>query len=302
MGVSIRAEFIEAARAIYRHDITAGEIEQRLGPEFIEHLSARTIRDYSFDAIRAIKATVTKGLVVVISDVHVPFHNVRGMENMVQLCADWQPEYFVINGDFLDCLGISTFLKPPNGPQLQDELNAALPILRNLREAMPLTKMVWTDGNHEQRMERTIMANPGLYGMHALEMRQLVELDRIDCEYRKYMEPYHIGDLTLVHGNRVSKHSAYSAKATLIDSGFKNVMIGHTHRQGIFKHAGGMGVRRAAEIGGMFDINQVHYIAGRPNWQAGFGVAHMDGDTCMDMQLIEMADDGSFIFNGVVYR
>lgn len=305
MGLARKGSKREAlfARAfdVLTTEMGAPELEAIIAHEFAEELTGRTITDYCQQAVRAYSQTVKSGTVVIISDVHVPFHNKQGVQNVVEMCAALQPEWFVINGDFLDCLAISAFPKPPGVPLFQEEIDAGREILEAFREAMPRTKFVWLDGNHEQRLERAIMAAPGFYGMNCLTIPELMRLEAIDCHYQQYMEPYVIGDLTIVHGNKVSKHSAYSAKAHLIDNGFLNVAIGHTHRQGVYKHSGGMGVRRAYELGGLWDINQVHYIKGRPNWQGGFGVAYIQDGKLRDLNLIEMGDDGSFVFDGRVY-
>ena len=44
---SVKAEFIKAARDVCHKGMTASDIERKLGPQFTERLSARTIRDLS---------------------------------------------------------------------------------------------------------------------------------------------------------------------------------------------------------------------------------------------------------------
>lgn len=278
------------------------QLAQTLAGEFPD-LSTQTLERYCCDDVVAEQLGAGPrdyDLTVVASDFHVPYHNVGAVENWLQYCADVQPDNIAINGDFLDCIAISSFPKPPGVPLMQDEVDAGYTLLSRLRRACPSSRIYFLEGNHEQRLERLLMREPGLYGLKALSIRALLDLDGLRMSHHRYMSPVQIGSLTVVHGNRVSKHASYSAKATLIDGGFRNVVVGHTHRLGWFNHTGAMGTRRAAEIGGLFDIEQADYIQGTPNWQNGFAVWR-ESDDFHALELVEVSPAGSFCVGGVVY-
>ena len=239
---------------------------------------------------------------VVANDFHVPFHNENGVEALFDFCEDFQPDQIFINGDFLDCFSVSDFPKRPGKPKLQAELDIGIRLLEDLNERCPDAEKWYLDGNHEQRLERLIANNNGLHNLHALKIENLLELDRLGYTYHRYMDPVRVGNLTIVHGNSASKHSAYTAKKMLLDYGFQNVIVGHTHRLGRYFQTGFNGRKRAVENGGLFDKDQQDYCP-IPNWQNGFCVAYQDKNDpeFLQIDLIEMSEDGAFIYNSEWY-
>lgn len=238
--------------------------------------------------------------VLVLSDIHIPFHHERAIGNVLDMMDDFEWKNIVLNGDTMDCYSISSFPKRPNMPSLYDECVATERLLDDIEHAAPEARYHWLDGNHEERIYRMLKDNPGLYDLPALKLKQLLHLPTRGWTYDEYMKPRNFGEFTVVHGNKVSKHSSYSAKATLLDGGFTNVCIGHTHRQGMYKHSGVYGTRRAWELGGLWDKDKAKYLV-NPNWQGGFGVAYMKGKEFIDLTVVEVNQDGRFIFEGVYY-
>jgi len=237
---------------------------------------------------------------VSLSDVHIPFEDKKALASIEEFLVDTQPDDLILNGDFIDAYSISSFPTDPRKPLLQEELDQARAYLERWRKKLPNTKIVYLDGNHDQRAQRIKHANTGLYGLRCLEIPNLLDLSSLDIDYYEYMDPYQIGEMVFVHGNRISKHSAYSAKATITDGGFPNVMIGHVHRMGMYVHTGYEGTRRAYEQGHLCDVDQADYIS-NPNWATGFGVVYHDSsDQLIDVRLVGITD-GRFIFNGKIY-
>lgn len=242
---------------------------------------------------------------VIFNDVHIPFHHKQGCQNVLQFCEDMQPDHVVINGDFLDCYSVSIFPKEPGMPNLQSEIDEGAAFLKDLRRRCPDAEMDYLEGNHEERLKRLVKQQHSLYGLRALTIPSLLGLDKLNIRYHAYKHPVNFGArgiLTVVHGHKVSKHSAYSAKAHLLDDGYQNVIIGHTHRMGFYYHDGHMGRRRAYENGGLFDKQKLDYVVG-PNWQMGFCVVYLreDDPDFLQVHPIEMTDSGSFVWNGKVY-
>lgn len=277
------------------------QLAEALAPEFPDLTHGTLERYCCADVVQDALSTFSRDyeLVVVASDFHVPFHSVAAVDNWLQYCADSQPDHVVINGDFLDCIAVSSFPKPPGVPLMQDEVDEGYTILKRLRRSCPSSRIYFLEGNHEQRLERLLMREPGLYGLKALGIRSLLDLDSLRMSHHRYMEPVTIGNLTVVHGNRVSKHAAYSAKMTLVDGDYQNVLVGHTHRMGLYCQTGNRGRRRAAEIGGLFDTSKADYIT-NPNWQNGFAVWRQ-GASWESLELVEVSPSGGFVVGGVHY-
>lgn len=219
--------------------------------------------------------------IVVVNDVHVPFHNKQAVEGWLELCRDIQPEIIVINGDFLDCHSISTFPKDVGFPTLQEELDEGLEILERLRRSCPTAVLHFTEGNHEERLRRLIKREHGLYGLRSFSLESLLEFERLGIHYYDYGVMLTIGNLDVYHGTVTRGMSAYSARGELDKAGSDFLITGHTHRMGWYHHKDRRRNKQALENGGLYDLAQCEYMF-NPNWQNGF---------CVVYQRPEITDD-----------
>lgn len=239
---------------------------------------------------------------VVAGDWHIPFHHLEAVETFLDFVEDKQPDYIVLNGDFLDCYRLSSFPSIPEEAFVQDEIDRGKHLLGNLRHRCPDADIWYLEGNHEYRLKRKKLKNLGFYGINELTIPSLLNLDEHDVKWKDHMESLDLDDLSIVHGDKTSKHSAYAAKRTLEDYGYENVIIGHNHTLGSHYKDGHLGRRRAFEGGGLFDKDQAEYKDGPVNWQNGFVVFYQNPTSGrLQVDQIEMNDDGSFIYQGEVY-
>lgn len=261
--------------------------------------------DGTFDAVLAAVQRAREKLrplkIVICSDVHVPFHNVQLVANFERFVRDAQPDVLIVNGDFLDCESISRFPSPLGRPTLQAECDAGEEILSALTDAAPNAERHLTEGNHEERLRRLLLENPGLQDLRCLTIPELMNIDDYGYAWHPYEHAVDFGRLSVIHGHYVRKHSSCSAKAHLLDGGYDVVVHGHTHRMGAFWETGHKGIRRGFEIGGLFDYDQADYVKGPKNWQNGFAVAYVYPDGEAHVQLIEARRDGSFLAEGRYY-
>lgn len=243
--------------------------------------------------------------ICVINDVHIPNHNEAACKNVMDFIRDEQPDHVVINGDLMDCYWLSSFPKEPGVPDMQAEIDLTVEFLTELREAAPHAKIDYLEGNHEERLKRRLKEMVAFHSLRDFSIPGLLYLDDFDITYHKYKKPLDFNNKTLsiVHGHRVSKHSAYSAKAHLLDDDYMNIIIGHTHRMGMYYKTGHIGRRRALENGGLFDKAKLDYVV-NPNWQNGFCMVYLleDDPSFTQIQPIEMTDEGTFVWRGKLYR
>lgn len=267
-----------------------------------EYLSTGAERAQRVEDVKPSEGIYT---ILVFNDVHIPNHNEAAVRNVFSLCEEIQPDHIVINGDLMDCYWLSSFPKEPGVPDFQAELDLTIEFLEDLRAIAPTAKIDYLEGNHEERLKRRLKEMKAFYSLRSLTIPGLLFLDDFDITYHKYKKPLDFNGkaLSIVHGHRVSKHSAYSAKAHLLDEGYMNVIIGHTHRMGMYYHSGHIGRRRALENGGLFDKNKLDYVV-NPNWQNGFCLVYLreDNPDYVQIEPVEMQDDGSFIWAGKLYK
>lgn len=239
--------------------------------------------------------------VLILPDVHVPYHDEEALGAVENLMRGENFDELVILGDLIDAYSISSFDKDTRKENLQVELDVAKKFLKKWRSIFLDKKITLLEGNHEHRLKRLLMKNPGLLGLEALKIENLLGLKELEIDFYPYMEPYRVGDSVFVHGKAVSKHSCYSGKRTLMDGGFKNVFMGHTHRAGMFFKTGFGGRRRAIECGHLCDVDQADYIQGVANWQEAVCVATFVDDKLVDANLLEVFD-GKIFYGGDVYE
>jgi len=83
------------------------------------------------------------------SDWHIPFHRAELVEEILEEHGD--ADAVVVNGDFLDMYGVSSYTKHKHIP-LMDEYKIGLEMVARLSSMFP--KVFLTRGNHENRLSR----------------------------------------------------------------------------------------------------------------------------------------------------
>ena len=170
-------------------------------------------------------------LVAAISDVHVPYHDVRHMAAFLQWAQDVRPDVLVINGDFVDADGLATF---PGAEHIDtaEQIPVARRVLGSLRSAVgDDCKIYYLEGNHEQRARREhFRASRNLPGWG---WEAWLGLDELGIEWLTEDQVLELGEyangdplLTMIHGHRIRKWAGSSVRATLVEDGYHNVAIG----------------------------------------------------------------------------
>lgn len=202
----------------------------------IEGVRANFIEDIFSDFIfkkkqreknaEVIKSNTKHYQTFVLGDIHIPFHDEKTLDNVFDCVIDNQPKYIVLLGDVLDCYSISRFTKRPDRIRnLETEINIFYHLMKDLKKELPNTEIHYILGNHEMRLEKLILDNPGLYGLRNLGYEKLFRLDELDIAYHK--TKVIIDDFIYYHGDVVRKNAGYSAKAEYEDHRMKNGISGH---------------------------------------------------------------------------
>lgn len=244
------------------------------------------------------------------SDCHFPYQDDRALEVLYQVLHELQPEIVVDHGDLLDCEQIGRFAKDPyNRVSLADEVKLAARHIAKVHSITPNARHIWLEGNHEQRLKRTIweladkrsagevLTLPGIKDV--LSWGRMLGLDSVGWEVVNYPQTLTLFDrMILAHGSKVRKHSAYSAKCEHDEYG-KSGMSGHTHRMGSYYHTDYNGPHVWIELGLMGKIRE-DYVA-HANWQQGFAVVTWSEDRKrFGVEHINI-HDGKAFFRGKVY-
>lgn len=208
----------------------------------------------------------------VISDVHVPSHDKRKVKQMMDRVRHRKPAVIHALGDIMDCYAISKHRRDPDRRvEFHEEVEQAREFFEELREAAGDAKIIYTEGNHEERLRKYIVDGAiELHKLSAVTIPGLLDLKSLDVAWQPASKPYRMVGWWFVHGDVVRKHGGYSARAKAEQIG-ANTIMGHTHRLAVVGVTNWSHSYLGVENGCLCSL-EVEYIQGRPNWQQGFTI------------------------------
>lgn len=243
---------------------------------------------------------VKKGRVLVIPDVHVPFHNKKAWELVLEVIAYTRPDAIVQIGDFADMLAVSAH---PPGPGEKHDLKKELACVsrewQKLEAAAGDAMLVHTAGNHEFRLARYIAKNARAIEGIIPPMKELMGMSE-DVIIRPYQEPFHIGRVTYTHD---VGFAGKTATAQTLDAVGSCVVHGHDHR-GTVVYSGDTEGQRWFGLGTgcLADFSKITYLppAKTRYWSLGFGVV----DYCDGLAFAQFVPyvRGRFFLNEKVFK
>ena len=140
--------------------------------------------------------------IVMAGDVHVPYHDVDAFETFIDYAIDIKAKTLVMMGDWLDFYQISRFMKDPRKRDLKGELDLFNGILDSMQKALPDTKFIFKQGNHEFRLDSYILQNaPQLFGLEEIKLKNLLKLDARGIDFVDGVQLIKYKHLNIVHGH-----------------------------------------------------------------------------------------------------
>jgi len=242
--------------------------------------------------------------IVCISDLQVPYHDVKAVKAIAKFIKAYKPNTVVSCGDEMDMQTISKWSK---GTELEFE--------RSMGRDRDTTRQVLYDlnidhmvrSNHTDRLFNTLMMRaPGLLGLPELELENFLGLKELGIKY--HTDPYELAPgWLLMHGDEGNVQPTAGATALgLAKRSGMSVVCGHTHRMGLTHYT--QAYRGSApktiwgmELGNLMDYTNAKYIkAGLFTWQQGFGILHVDGTTVVP-QIVPIINN-SFTVEGKTWK
>jgi predicted phosphodiesterase len=209
---------------------------------------------------------------VILNDLQIPFQDTPILDLVLSFVKDLKPYGVILNGDVVDCYELSEFDKNPlKDAGLEREIRESAHLMYRLAQCT--TERWWLGGNHEDRLRRTIWRNPKFARLESLRFEKLFNLEENGFKWKPYGGLLKLGKLVVTHGSTVRQHSGWTARAHYEKLG-GSVLIGHTHRLGIYYRTNAHGVHAGYENGCLcrLDPEYVQF----PDWQQGFSVVHVD--------------------------
>ena len=257
----------------------------------------------------------SKGLVL--SDHQISHHD-RDLHRLAcEFIREFEPDFIVINGDFLDFPTASKYMPNPEYDMpVQECIDEGYAVLRDYLTAAGAderpVRRVLLEGNHDKRPENYLMARTPefvdlrrgggteIYPVNSIP--HLLRLDELGVEWiggwpntQLVLSPH----LAVRHGWLVKSKAGATALATLERLGH-SVIVGHVHRQALVHHTvrdihGHPSVLVAVEAGTMASLDLGYDPA--QNAQQGFVVVHLFEDGDYSVSLATFAK-GRLFWNG----
>jgi predicted phosphodiesterase len=202
-------------------------------------------------------------------DFHFPAENKKALAVFEKHLGQEKWDYLVLGGDILDFSYLSKYsignLRSIEGKRILKDYDYANKMLDRWKFK---GKKYFLLGNHDQRVEKYINANPNLEGMLELETNLHLKergYEVINC-YPKN-EVLELGNFIFLHG---IYHNQFHSKKTL-DVFDKNVIYFHTHTfQQFTKTRFDKSAKFAQSVGCMCNYEQDYMGKKASSWQMGF--------------------------------
>lgn len=176
------------------------------------------------------------GLVGIISDIHIPYHDEVAVRAAIDHLADAGIKGLVINGDLADFYAISRFTKDPTQRDFTGELEACREFIGHLRQTFPKIPIAYACGNHEERWQHFIWQHaPELSKDRMMSLQQWLHLDKHDIKLIEEQRPILCGKLPVLHGHQL--HRGFAPPVNPARGAFMKTqstcLVGHHHQTSV---------------------------------------------------------------------
>jgi predicted phosphodiesterase len=172
---------------------------------------------------------------LILNDCHIPYHDRRTIELAVREARQRGVVGVLLNGDIMDCAGISNHYREPNVTRIEEELEKGLQFFAWLRASLPGARIVYKAGNHEERWPRYLTsAAPELFGMKQLQLPALLTLADYGVEWVDECRVIMLGKLHCVHGHEFRGGGGVMPARWLFLRSASTAICGHFHRTSDF--------------------------------------------------------------------
>ena len=242
-------------------------------------------------------------------DLHCPHEDQEAVCAVMEFCRVWKPDMHIILGDALNLSGISSHVQDDLIEQNEDKTADGLisfgRIIDEIFKITPNAEVVWTWGNHDERLLRFVRKHPSWKGILDKPLELLEFFGKCKNAQRVRIvqmsdneEEFRVGKMSFVHGHYTGKHCA----AQHVEAYGESITFGHTHTMQLFTT-----VRRGRPIAGftpghLMNKNGRKYLKGRPTrWVTGFAFMETDKESGSYTQHLIPIVDGMFNFAGRRY-
>jgi predicted phosphodiesterase len=235
--------------------------------------------------------------ILVLSDIHIPFHDLDALTTALEYGAARNPDVILLNGDILDCYDISRFMKEQDRPSIVDEIGMGIEFLTLLREQFPKARIIYKLGNHEERMRNYILKNAPEFGnLEALEFHSLLRFEKLGIE-RVDRQIIKAGKLNILHGHEMGEaiFSPVNPARGFFLKAKANTLVGHYHQSSHHSEGDLNGNKVGVwSTGCLCSLSPEYRPYAFTKWKHGFAYVTVDNDGTFIVENKEVIDGRIF--------
>ena len=143
---------------------------------------------------------------LILPDLHIPYHDLTALTVMLQDGLRVGANGILINGDLCDFHTISHYCRDPRARSFVEERKTVKAFLARLRELFPKARIVFKEGNHDERLRTYAMEKAvEIYDEEILGLRQLLGLDNLGIDHVHEKRTVMLGRLPILHGHELPR-------------------------------------------------------------------------------------------------
>lgn len=220
------------------------------------------------------------GKILVLSDIHIPYHDQKALETALDYGDRYQPDTIYLNGDAADFFSVSRWETNPEERNLARELSMMREFLYHIRERFPNANLFYKIGNHEERWQHYLWKKaPELVGVSEYRISRMFDFDKLQIREVKGKQRAKAGNhLTILHGHELpGAYSPVNFARTLQQQMGVCALAGHRHQtsEHAYKRDNGEFVH-CFSVGCLCDMRPDYATVNR--WNHGFATIELKGN------------------------
>jgi UDP-2,3-diacylglucosamine pyrophosphatase LpxH len=224
--VSVSEEEYKLVREILRKTKGVG---RKANVSELEYYSPEWLNEFP-DGREQVKNPIKlEGKTAILSDLHLGIHDKAAIVAALTYLKKEKCENIILNGDILDSAAISRHPKSPDTPKYLHEIELAKKFLSSIRQDYPDARIIFKEGNHEDRLVRYIMEKATeLEGI--VSLKEMLELDKHGIEYCESTQILRANNVFVIHGHELKIGGGINPARALLLKSFESTIMGHVHR------------------------------------------------------------------------
>jgi predicted phosphodiesterase len=229
--------------------------------------------------------------ILIVSDVHVPYHDPDAIRAAIAFGRDRGPiSHVLVNGDLLDAYHLSRFEKDPTARTFAQELKDAVQIVKIFARVFASAQIVIKLGNHEKRFETYLQGHaPALADLPGFTLEEILQKELPDVDVVSEWRNITAGDLLIVHGHEVGRGSGGTNPARwLLQRTGVSTICGHFHRTDSHQIRNGLGEKiHGHTIGALCQLSPDYLPRNQWNHGAAFVELTAEGEYLVENKIFQ---------------